>query len=252
MIIRKPNEKHIPELKALWKQAFGDSEEYIDAFFEKSFSKERCLLVEQEGKAVSVLYWFDCEYQGKKIAFLYAISTDKDFRGKGICSALIESAHQHLTSLEYSGAILVPANKKLFDFYKRFGYKQTCYISEFSAVASNPIDIRKIDIAEYAMLRKRYLGDGCVLQEGENLDFLEIQSELYAGEDFVLALENENGKIFGTELLGNTERAGEILASLGSAEASFRTIGKEKPFALWLPLKDANLPCPEYFGLAFD
>lgn len=252
MIIRKPTKRHIPELKALWKQAFSDTDEYIDAFFETAFSVERCLLAEKESKTVSALYWFDCEYLGKKVAYLYAIATFEKYRGKGFCSTLMNSAKETLKELGYSGALLMPSNKELFEFYGRLGYKEVCCVDEFSAVASRPTALHKIDAAEYFELRKKYLKPSHVVQEGVNIDFMTIQAEFYSGEDFILALENENGEIFGTEILGNTSAAGGILAALGYREAMFRTVGKSKPFVLWQPLGTKPLPCPEYFGLAFD
>lgn len=252
MIISSPKDCHISELKALWKEAFGDSDNFINNFFSTAFNKNRCRYAELDSKVVAALYWFECEYFGKKVAYLYSIATAKSHRGKGICSALMEDTHKLLQEIGYEGAILVPGGKELFAFYNKLGYNDVCYIKEFEATSHEKVSLQRIEKSEYQKLRRRHLPQGSVVQENENLDFLAMQAKFYAGEDFILAAHEDEGKFFGTELLGNTEKAGGILAALGYDKAIFRTAGKNKPFALWLPLGNSALPCPKYFGFAFD
>ena len=88
-----------------------------------------------------------------------------------------------------------------------------------------------------------------MIQEDENLRFLETYAELYAGGDFLLAAYREKDTVSCLELLGNSEKTGEILHTLGVKQGSFRMPGEEH-FAMWLPL--AQVEAPTYFGLAFD
>ncbi len=241
----------VAQLKQLWQQAFGDPEAFIDAFFRTGFSPERCRCIQKDGRVAAVLYWFDCECRGEKLAYLYGVATEKSFRGQGLCHALMVDTHTHLAQKGYAGAVLVPGNEGLFRFYEGMGYRPFGGIQEFSCqAAQTPRALRAIDQEEYAALRRQLLPQGGVVQEAETLDFLRTQANFYAGEDFVLAATVEENKLFVPELLGNTSAAPQILSVLQMKEGRFRTPGKEKPFAMYRPLTQ-EVP-PAYFGLALD
>ena len=113
MIIDKPTSKEIPALRQLWKQAFGDTDAFLDSFFAHGFAFDRCRCVRIDGVLVAALYWFDCRWQGKKVAYLYAVATDMAFRGKRLCRMLMEDTHSHLQEAGYAGAALVPGSREL-------------------------------------------------------------------------------------------------------------------------------------------
>jgi len=196
MKISSPLEAHLPRLKSLWKDAFGDTDAFLDMFERTAFSPDRARCVFDEGTPVSVLYWFDCSYNGGKIAYVYAVTTDKNYRGRGICSALIHDTHGHLKNLGYAGAILVPFGEDLFPFYEKLGYTTCCCVREFRCEASeNPIDIKKIDEEEYATLRRKFIPKNGVLQENENITFLREQAEFYSGDGFLLAARKQKNTL---------------------------------------------------------
>ncbi|MBO5305197.1 MAG: GNAT family N-acetyltransferase [Clostridia bacterium] len=253
MIIDQPRAQHIPALRALWQEAFGDSEEFLDLFEETAFSHDRARCVTVDGAIAAALYWFDCECRGERMAYLYAIATAKAHRGKGLCSALMEDTHRHLNALGYAGTILVPSGQQLFAFYQRLGYTAFGGIGEIACVASSEkTALRQIDVQEYASLRRKLLPEASVIQEKENLHFLQAQAKLLAGEDFLLAYRFEKDTFFGIELLGNTQKAPAILQTLGAASGKFRILKNEMPFAMYHALHDDTLTPPTYFGLAFD
>ncbi len=45
----------IADLRRLWQQAFGDSDETLDAFFATGFSPDRCHYIAEQGVPVSAL-----------------------------------------------------------------------------------------------------------------------------------------------------------------------------------------------------
>ena len=251
MNIDKPDKSQILGLRVLWHEAFGDTDEFLDVFFGTAFSYERCACVTVGDDVAAALYWFDCECRGKRIAYIYAVATAKAYRGQRLCHKLMEYTHKRLKDHGYAGAVLVPVTPSLFDFYSGMGYTTCSYVSEFKCTAGiEKAQICKIDKAEYAKLRRMYLSDGGVVQEGENLDFLETQAEFYTGDGFVLASRIEKGVFYGVEFLGDTEKIPSVLTALGQSEGQFRTVGNERPFAMYCPIKEDNLPT--YFGLAFD
>ncbi len=252
MNIDNPELRHIHGLKLLWQEAFGDSENFINSFFHTAFSPDRCFAVTEGDKVLSALYILDCSFEGRKIAYIYAVATAKAERGKGLGKRLMRYTHERIKSSGYEGAVLVPGEKSLFDFYESLGYITRAYKSKTECVCSGKLtDIRRIDAKEYGELRRELLPRMGVIQEGESLCFLKGQAELYAGEDLLLAARREGDRLYGIELLGNTNRAADIVCSLGCAEGVFMTPGGDMPFAMYLPFCDSNV-YPEYFGLAFD
>ena len=252
MIIDHPIELNIPALVALWREAFGDSEEFIDGFMRTAFSTDRSLAVFADGAPIAALYWFDMTCGEEKLAYLYAIATKKEFRGRGICTELIEHTHALLKSRGYAEAILVPCEPSLYSFYEKLGYKCFGGVSEVAVdAADTPAELRKITPAEYAQKRRELLPENSVTEEGVCLDYLALDADFFAGEDFILAARGKDGELFGIELLGSRSELGGILTSLGYARGRFRTPGTERRFAMRFPLVK-GAPVPKYFGLAFD
>ena len=261
MIIDNPTPSQIPALRSLWREAFGDSDEFLDIFMDTAFSLDRCRCVTIGGNVVAALYWFNCSFTDMPVAYIYAVATAYEYRGQGICQRLMSDTHSHLSSLGYRGALLVPGHPSLFDFYERIGYRSCCSHDEiFCTIDDDAIDMMQsgsslrieiIDKYEYATLRRVLLPEGGVVQEGENLDFLAAQVKFYRGEDFLLAAYTHEGGLIGVELLGDKKVAAKLTYKLGCSTGLFRTPGQTSPFAMYLPLDECALT-PSYFGFAFD
>lgn len=251
MIIDAPRPEQIPGLKALWKEAFGDPDDYLQLFFSIAFSHDRSRCVTKDGQTAAMLYWFDCSVEGKPYAYLFAVATAKAFRGQGLCRALMADTHRHLKKLGYAGAILVPAQESLFAFYGSMGYRNFGGIHRFpcspgeSAAALQPVDAET-----YGKLRQKLLPAGGVTQDLVTLRFLEAQTALYRGDNFLLSCYREEDVLMVQEYLGDSSHAPGIVAALGCREGRFLTPGSD-PFAMWLPLTD-DASSPNYFGIALN
>ena len=235
-------------LKQLWKIVFGDPDSFIDAFFHVAFSPDRCRCIEEAGKPISALYWFDCSYEGGKLAYIYAVATHPEHRGKGLASRLLEDTHAHLKELGYAGAVLKPA-AGLFPFYERLGYETCGYITRFCAEASDsPLPLRQITAEEYGCLRKSFLPENGISQEGVTLAFLSTFASFYACADALVCANKEEQVVF--EFLGNPHSAPGILASLCIKSAEIPTPGRAIPFAMWHPLNCTKKP--GYLGITLE
>jgi hypothetical protein len=242
MKIDYPLESQIDGLRRLWKEAFGDTDAFLDCFWSTAFSADRCRCITVDGKVAAALYWFDCRFDDRPIAYVYAVATAKAQRKQGLCRKLMDDTRSLLLSLGYSGIILVP-EMHLIGMYEAMGYQICSKVTEFSCrSADRPVILQEIDAEEYARLRRQFLPAGGVVQENENLQFLSAIAKLYTGDGFLYAE--------GAELLGNPDAAPGILAALGKDSGLFRCPGEEIPFGMYLPLD--NAPAPSYFGLAFD
>lgn len=252
MEIEVPSHTQTAQLRSLWKEAFGDTDAYLDLFFTVAFSPDRCRCVTVDGAVAAALYWFDCQAEGRKIAYLYAVATARVHRGKGLCRKLMAHTHAHLKEQGYAGAILVPQEESLRHFYGGMGYRNAGGMEEFTcASGEEPVFLRAIGSEEFALRRRRLLPPGGVLQEGENLLLLLNTLQFYAGDGFLLAAWEEKGILHGVELLGNKRFAPGIVNALGCREGRFRCPGSARPFAMYLPLIPDGF-CPGYFGFAFD
>ena len=235
------------ELRSLWKAAFGDSDAFLDGFFETAFAFDRCRCISMDGQIAAALYWMDCRCRDLPYAYIYAVATQPALQGQGLCRALMADTHGHLRSLGYAGCILVPGSRSLFAMYEKMGYRCFSGMDRLQAVAGKPATIREITAEEYGTLRKEYLPEDGVVQEG--LDFLATYAKMYAGDDFICAVDPKSEPLSCIEFLGNAGAAAGILGALGKKSGSFRIPGNE-PFAMYYPLADIREP--GYFGLAFD
>lgn len=256
MIINAPKKSQIPALRSLWQEAFGDTEDFLDDFWRTAFHADRCRCAVIGREAAAALYWFECLHMERRIAYVYAVATAKAYRGRGVCHKLMENTHRHLSKLGYEGAIVVPGSSELFRFYEGMGYRICSTVRELSCIAAvgdiKDLALRSIGKEEYARLRRQFLPKGGVVQEQENLDFLQTQVQLYAGSGFLLAARKEDDRLFGVEFLGDETKAPGIVSELACKQGTFRVPGEGRPFAMYHSLTNNTQPAPTYFGLAFD
>ncbi|MDD4773017.1 MAG: GNAT family N-acetyltransferase [Eubacteriales bacterium] len=125
-------------IAALWKRVFGDPDEYIHAFY-RSFDNRGNVFCAAErpdgihitsgpppedGEIVGLvnrvplrLILGDKIYQGY---YIYAGCVDPSRRGRGIYRDLMQAAERNTPF-----TVLIPADKDLFDMYRRLGYTET-------------------------------------------------------------------------------------------------------------------------------
>ena len=151
MRIDAPSPAHVPHLRSLWQDAFGDPEDFLELFFALGFSPECCRCVFQGDTPVAAAYWFDCTLEGRKIAYLYAVATHSSQRGKGLCRMLMEDIRRVLTEQGYCAAVLVPQSEGLRQMYRRMGYRDAGSHRAFSCTAAaDPVPLRSISPEEFA------------------------------------------------------------------------------------------------------
>ena len=235
-------------LKRLWKVVFADPDSFINSFFEIAYSPARCQYIEENGEAISALYWFDCEYEGGKLAYIYAVATHPDHRGKGLASKLMAQTHTLLKEHSYAGTVLKPA-KGLFPFYERLGYVTSGFVRRFDAEpGAVSASIKELSPAEYGHLRRRFLPENGIIQEGLTLDFLHTFGKFFASNDAIFCIAREEQIFF--EYLGNPDSAPGILASLDFQQVEIPTFGADIPFAMWHPLNCTKMP--GYLGITLE
>ena len=252
MTIDYPSPVQVSGLRRLWKEAFGDEDAFLDAFFSLAFSPRRCRCITENDAVVAALYWFETTCGGQRFAYLYAVATAKSHRGRGLFSKLLADTKPVLTDEGFDGILLVPENESLGRMYEKFGFSACTTIESHTVTAGEmPIFVREIGPAEFAALRRRFLPPDAVLQEGETLAILASQCHFWTGEGWLAVGQIYDGKLVCAELLGDQSVFTGLLRTLNVPDGTFCTPGKGMPFAYLLPLHDGCLR-PGYFGLALD
>ncbi|MDD6572502.1 MAG: GNAT family N-acetyltransferase [Thermoflexaceae bacterium] len=128
----------VSALKKLWKEAFSEEAFagiFYDMIFYSGMSEEVKILVdrqvnngkESESEIISMLHYIPCCYENGNTkcngAYLYALATDRRYRGRGIMGEMIEYAKQMADEQKKDFLYLIPAEDSLYGYYEKFGFE---------------------------------------------------------------------------------------------------------------------------------
>ena len=243
----------------IWKEAFFDGEEYILDFL--NLFGQHMLVLENEGKAVSMLTLFPVKINGDRGRYVYAVATDRNFRNKGFAGEIIEYAKRLVQAKNEKFLVILPQNDGLFEFYKKFGFSElkcaTKIDKTISYTDNNNFFVEKIDSDEYFMLREAYFkGQNYVKWDKNMLDYF---VKVYNGEYIKLSKNGritacafcylEDDKVIVSELLTKED----VLSSIGEFFEKKHIIGFRestvgKRFAMAYPVSYTDC----YFGIGMN
>lgn len=248
--------EEIPALRTLWKEAFGDTDAFLDSFYNLAFATDRCCVAVQEGAVVSAAYWFPCTCREMQIAYVYAVATREASRGQGLGQGLLNWMKETLEQQGLGALLLVPASRELVRFYAKLGYLPCSPQGRIKASAAGPVvPLKPVSPRRYGQLRQSMLPAGSVIQEGVSLDFQATMSRLYSGKDLLLAATiRDDGTVFAHELLCRdpVKLIPGILKTLKAQEGIFCVpFAQGRPVAMYLPLRTWQGPEPGFFAFSF-
>lgn len=126
-MIRYSVESDRNDIIKLWHEAFGDSEAEIDFFLNNRYIPENTLVYETDSKIASMLFLLEgnmsIEGEDYPSYYLYAACTLNEYRGRGYMASLLAFAKETAQKRGYFFICLLPAEKALYDYYEKFGYK---------------------------------------------------------------------------------------------------------------------------------
>ncbi len=119
------------ECLKIYREAFGDDEpDFTNLLFTNCF--KNCVFLEFENNIVSMFFALPCEIVIKTenipAIYIYAAATNKNFRGQGFMTKLLENYKSTLP--EDAVLFLRPANDGLIEFYKKSGFKEIYGIND--------------------------------------------------------------------------------------------------------------------------
>lgn len=282
-VIRPSVPGDIPAQRALWALAFGDSGPYVDNFYQTYYRPERMLVLEEEGAVRAMTAWFDTRFvlpgEGSfRAAYLYAVATHPQCRGRGLARALLAWADGYFRSIGVEAVTTVPAQPSLHRFFGDNGFRecfthtQGCLAPPF-APGGDGAGLEPLSPGAYAALREErlsavphialpeeavaYQAGACALAPGGGLYALPTAH----GPAALCAEGLEDGSLLAKELLAPPGGRGEALDALGRLLPGWsgccRFPGEEVPFGMlkWLDAAREerwDWTRTAYLGLAFD
>ena len=249
MIIDNPSPKDMPVLRRIWQQAFGDTDEFLDSFFETGFAFDRCWCVFQGQEPVAAVYVFPCGWQEKSVAYLYALAVEKSHQKQGLSRLLLSDVHTKLHRAGYAGAIMEPATESLRRYYETMGYRSFGGRQDREFTAKDPAQ-GATEWRPWAdeLARRTPLPAGGITQEGAFTMMLQKYAFCYGGDGFVATVSRDEP--FVMEFLGDTNKIPGLLQALQLDRANVRLPGGPAT-AVYLDFAGKE-ELPAYFGLPMD
>lgn len=187
----------------IWQEAFGDTEEEIRGFFKACEGRERILTWEEGGETAGQCVLIPATFLGKRIWYIYAVATAMPFRRQGVCTKLL-CAVRNLLAREGSGAVLVPADDALAQFYEKRGFfslflgEKTVVTEDKNTVSKGHdknviprVDMVDIDIETYLNIRKKEFSLSCVIDLPKSLLVYAVRQHVAGGSELKKLLWNE-------------------------------------------------------------
>lgn len=155
-------------LRQLWQLVFEDSDTFLDHFFQEHYDPQHALVLEEDGTLQAMAFWFETQLmvpgiQPVKAAYLYAVATHPDFRGKGLARQLLDESAQLLRDLGCELMTLVPSEPTLHLFYQDRGFHECFVNAEYEMTPAKPpfqlpgISLEQVDPQTYTDVREQLL-----------------------------------------------------------------------------------------------
>lgn len=261
-MMRLATEADIQEMKVIWDDSFHDSVNYIDFVFDRVAGLHEALIYEDMNEVAAMLLMipvrFSCAGESVKAMYIFGAATKVKFRNKGYMTRLIEEAER--IAREERGtqlSVLVPAERYLFDYYKKRGYhadfslrvvKVIPELLETAARDDFTVNIDKITSSELYKIREQALAETAHIEwQPEQIPFV-IDDSLIYGDHVADYSSDTVGKAYA--VFSNTGRKLYIKECLGTSDTAavtlIRNLGAQlhpKTIMVNLPVASSVFAC---------
>ena len=116
-----------PSLRRIWRESFGDDDEYIDFFLTRRFVPDNTPVLAADGTVVSQLFLLPALLrtgeQLHAIDYLFAAATDPAYRKAGCMARLLDYAAELSARRGREAIVLLPGTQALYRYYAKHGYQ---------------------------------------------------------------------------------------------------------------------------------
>lgn len=223
-MIRFAQPRDLPQLIALWQEAFGESAAEARFYFANRHEDSNMLVFADaagiDGMFTMLPVTLRIAGQDHPARYVFAVATSQSRRNQGISSRLLEKAHQIMQAEGCVASLLVPATPELFAYYGKRGYEAFFHVDQVTVqakeIADWPCDgaVKPCGVAEYAAFRNAAFSDCSpfVRWDEKALSFIKLGNELTGGAMVKLSgegksaaavCEDRGGILRVTEFAGN-------------------------------------------------
>jgi hypothetical protein len=278
---RAAREGDKPALLALWREAFGDADGDVAAFFDCWYAPERTAVAERDGALAAAGYLLPVgalvppDGHRTPCAMIYGVAAFTAHRGHGCGARVTAELAANARALGFPVTVLRPAEDSLFAFYSGKTDFQTCFYALEETYAAAPAQKNGVTLAPAPPEAYREAREAR-LQGLRHIDMdaraLAYQARV-CGETGGLFLLKRGGETLGCavaerrdgcaavkELLAPDGARGGALAAIADALSAERCLvrrpGAAKDGARRFGMAVGAAPCPPdgvaWDGLAFD
>ena len=155
----------IPDIVEIWSLSFGDDPAFISALLQEAMLLPSALCAAKDGHVRSVMFAFeDLSLEGTPAAYLYALCTHPEARGRGMGAAVVRALTERCFSRGAETVFLAPASAQLSAWYMQILDTNLCSFFCNTPVPTLPCDAECIplDAAEYFAARQSEI---CITQQ---------------------------------------------------------------------------------------
>lgn len=276
MICRNAQPGDLPALCGLMQAAFGDGPEFTEMLAARFAGWQNVYVAqpEPEGPVQAMLCAVPVTLQNRPGAYLYALCTAPEARGRGLMSGLLDHAAAAARAGGARFLVTIPAGPELFPFYEKRGFARAFARRTFT----RPIRPNLWANAEFdahtarslLQLRAKFAPEAVQLSLPS---FTEVLRDLYSLGITVVSSQDGYGLYFRSwdtlrfiELFASGDRAAELLVqaarektgaaqaqiTLGAAQSLFPAEGRPADYGM-IRFLDTPFDVSEcYMGLMLD
>lgn len=206
----EPNICDIHEMKALWKECFYDSDEFIDYYFNERTSIDRALVIKEQ-KIVSMLHIIPMKIRTVSsiidVGFIAGVATSPLYRKRGFANKLLDFAVEIAQKKGYSALILSPVDEQ---FYLNAGFNTISYREMHTLTGETSHSIideieTKPDVSELCEIYRKFMDSrgASFYAERKKEDFELLLHEYSLSDGMVVAC--DGAYAFGNRKGGDNE-----------------------------------------------
>ncbi len=151
---------------SLWKECFGDTEEYINSFLNTHPNAGQILINKQGDELAAMMFLLEgqCVFSGsaRSAYYIYAACTAPKYRRRGFMTGLVDLAGEYAQKQGGSFLVLKPATEELFSYYGRHGFRRAFKIKRITfsrriltAIAHDGVALQSLSAQELEIIRTR-------------------------------------------------------------------------------------------------
>ncbi len=240
----------LPALDALWQAAFPEDTAARRALFFETVPFSHCLVLEEDGAPISMVYSLPASVGGRRLQYIYAAATLPAYRGRGLFGELLRYAQESARLDGCVGSFLRPAEPSLVDYYARFGYRPWTFFERVRGAAGIGCPVSALSPQEYTARRQTRLPQGALAWPSWFTCLAAQNGEAYSVGDATALCERAEETLTVKEWLGDAD-VSALCAACGCTRYEWvRPAARGEVYTLYAPLSE-ELP-PPYIGPVLD